>query len=189
MLGVDDGALLILHDAAGAAPLGSDRARASPAQPATALVAPHRVCERRLSDRTARTPPVKLSRPARCAMALRAAAHNSSRMNRPCRVRRAGPARPCSLGAPGTRRCRGSSCLGANRLPAPGGSDHRGAASAALRDDRRRLAQGRCRQHHDQLGAKSPLSMAPSLPWKVDSVTNVQGRSRTITKYLQIAAK
>jgi hypothetical protein len=118
VLGVDDGAPLILHEAAGAAPPASGRARAFPAQPATALVAPQRVCERRLSDRTARTAPVKLSRPARCAMALRAAAHNSSRMNRPCRVRRAGPARPRSLGAHGTRRCRGLELPG--RKPATG---------------------------------------------------------------------
>ena len=141
VLGVDDGALLILHEAAGAAPPASDTARTFPVQPATALVAPQRVCERRLSDRTARSPPVKLSRPARCAMALRAAAHNSSRMNRPCRVRRAGPARPghahsarTELGAVAD-----SSCLGANRLPAPAGSDHSwrrvcGVASRALRD-------------------------------------------------------
>jgi hypothetical protein len=90
---MDDGPLLILHEAADSAPPASDRAKAFPAQPATALVAPQRVCERRLSDRTARTLPVRLSRPARCAMALRAVAHNASRMNRPCRVRRAGPAR------------------------------------------------------------------------------------------------
>jgi hypothetical protein len=53
LLGVDDGALLILHEAAGAAPPASDRARAFPAQPATALVATQRVCERRLRDWTA----------------------------------------------------------------------------------------------------------------------------------------
>lgn len=153
MLGVDDGALLILHEAAGAAPPASDRARTFPAQPATALVAPQRVCERRLSDRTARTPPVKLSRPARCAMALRAAAHNSSRMNRPCRVRRAGPARPRSLGAHGTRRCRGLELPG--RRPAPGTGWIRSFVAPRLRH----------------------------------CVTSVKGRSRTITKHLQIGHK
>lgn len=81
---------------------------------------PQRVCEHRLSDRTARTPSVKLLRPARCAMALRAAAHNSSRMNRPCRVRRAGPARPHSLGAHGTRRCRGLELPGRNTATGTG---------------------------------------------------------------------
>jgi WXG100 protein secretion system (Wss), protein YukD len=71
-LGVDNGTLLTAHEAAGAAPSASDRARALPAQPAAALVVPQRVCEGPLSDRTARTLPVRLSRPARCAMALRA---------------------------------------------------------------------------------------------------------------------
>ena len=93
-LGVDDGARLILHEATGAAPSAGDSARAFPAQPNPAFVAPHRVRERPLSDRTARALPVRLSRPERCALALRALAHAASRDQPPvpCGPGRAGPA-------------------------------------------------------------------------------------------------
>ena len=141
---------MILHEAAGAAPSASDEPGHSP--PSRPLPWSHRrrVCERPLSDRTARTQPVRRSRPTRCAMALRALAHTASRMNP--RAVWAGPVRPGHVHSARTElgAVADSSCLGATGCPAPAGSDHRGAASAALRDDCRRLVQGRCRQDHDR---------------------------------------
>jgi len=89
-LGVDDGALLVLHEIPGAAPFASDRESAFAARPAATVVHAKRVCERPLSERTARTLPVKLSRPARCALALRALAHIGSPDEPPIAL---GPAR------------------------------------------------------------------------------------------------
>jgi MinD-like ATPase involved in chromosome partitioning or flagellar assembly len=93
-LGVDDSALLLLHEATVAVPFGSDGGAALRAQPTPTVVQAQRVCERPLSERTARTLPIRLSRPARCAMTLRALAHTASRDEPPvpCAPGRSGPA-------------------------------------------------------------------------------------------------
>jgi MinD-like ATPase involved in chromosome partitioning or flagellar assembly len=94
-LGVDDGALLVLREVPGDAPFASDGAAAFPDPLAPAVVPTQRVCERPLSDLTARTLPVKLSRPARCALVLRALAQIDSRDEPPVGLRpaRSGPAK------------------------------------------------------------------------------------------------
>ena len=117
-LGVDDGARLILHEATGAAPSAGDSARAFPAQPNPAFVAPHRVRERPLSDRTARALPVRLSRPERSRLRFVPSHTPHHGINRPCRVGRGVPARPRSLGRPGSRQCRGCGLPG--RKPTTG---------------------------------------------------------------------
>jgi MinD-like ATPase involved in chromosome partitioning or flagellar assembly len=93
-LGVNDSAQLLLHEATVAVPFGSDGGAAFPAQPAPTVVQAQGVCERPLSEQTARTLPVRLSRPARCAMALRALAHAASRDEppAPCAPGFSGPA-------------------------------------------------------------------------------------------------
>jgi MinD-like ATPase involved in chromosome partitioning or flagellar assembly len=104
-LGVDDGAVLVLHEASGAPPFAGGGAAAPSAQPALDAAPTRQVGARPLSERTARTLPAKLSPLARCAVAIRALAQTTStdQLAAPCEPGRAGPAtftRPAGISPP-----------------------------------------------------------------------------------------
>ena len=82
-LGVDDGALLVLHQAPGVAPAASDSAATRRSRPAPLLGPRLRGGERPLSDRTARTLPGKVSRLARYRLAVGALIRSAAQFEPP----------------------------------------------------------------------------------------------------------
>ncbi len=159
-LGVEDGAVLFLHEP-GAAMLANGRpARAVHPRRGRAR---SRVALGPVSERIARVLPARLSRLARCRIARGAGTGRHDRHGRAADDARGGDWRAGRVRSPRAALPRGADPrrVGAQRLRAPARSGDPRFAVAAIRDDRRDLTQGRRWQDHDH-GAAGVAAGSPA---------------------------